>query len=45
MTFATLEEGGQGLVVLLNSLSITALRIVQGSSLHLTSVLYESVPL
>jgi hypothetical protein len=37
-TFVTLEERRQG-VVLLNSLSFTAFRVVQGSSLHLPSVL------
>jgi hypothetical protein len=28
ITFVTLEEGGQGVVVLLNSLSVTASRVV-----------------
>jgi hypothetical protein len=43
MTFVSLGEGGQGLVVLLNSLSIAASRVVQGSSLYLTSILYKSI--
>jgi hypothetical protein len=42
-TFATLEEGGQRLVILLNSLSITASRVVQDSFPHLTSVLWENI--
>jgi hypothetical protein len=38
-----LEEGGQGVEVLLNSLSVTASGVVQGSFLYVSSVLSESV--
>jgi hypothetical protein len=42
-TFATLEEERQGVVVLLNSLSIAASRVVYGSFLYLPSILSESI--
>jgi hypothetical protein len=43
MTFANLEGGGQGVVVLLNSLSVTVSGAVQGSFLYVPSVFSESV--
>jgi hypothetical protein len=39
MIFVTLEERGQGAVVLLDSSSITALSVIYGSFLYLPSVL------
>jgi hypothetical protein len=41
MALVTLEEGGQGLVVLLDSLSITVLRVVQYGFLQLPSALWR----
>jgi hypothetical protein len=43
MTFVIVEEGGQGVVVLLNSLSVTVLRVVQGSFLDIHSVPSKSI--
>jgi hypothetical protein len=42
-TFVIVAEEGQRAVVLLNSLSVIAFRVVQGSFLDIPSILSESV--
>jgi hypothetical protein len=43
ITFVIVEERRQGVVVLLNPLSIAASRMVQGSFLDIPSILSESI--